>query len=139
MLEVTDELPGAAELIKWFGYWPSFHDAEVLDVKLDRSGCSVVRIHTWKSTGRVDSRGHFICAKHVIVSFILEATIGLELSGFNSQNVISGLDLVQTADGYEISLGPCFGLEGTITAIRIHLKLDPGIPPNGILGDSQAT
>jgi hypothetical protein len=36
MLEIIDEVPGTAEFIKWFGYWPSFHDAEVLDLKLCR-------------------------------------------------------------------------------------------------------
>jgi hypothetical protein len=43
MLEVTDEIPGTAEFIKWFGYWPSFHDTEVLDLKLCRSGPSTIR------------------------------------------------------------------------------------------------
>ncbi len=135
MLEVTDEIPGAAELIKWFGYWPSFHDAEVLDMRLDRSGCSVVRIHAWETTDRVDNRGHFICTKHVIVSFVLEEITGLDLNDFSSQNVISGLDLIQTAQGYELSLGPCYGLEGTLTAKRIRLRLDPGIPPNSSFRD----
>jgi hypothetical protein len=50
MLEVIDEIPGTLELVKWFGYWPSFHDAEVLDLELHRTGGSTVRIHTFEMT-----------------------------------------------------------------------------------------
>lgn len=128
MLEVTDEVPGAQELIKWFGYWPSFHDAEILDLKLARTGPSTLRIHTWETTDQVDNRGFFICRKHVVVSFLFEGVTELRLDHFNGQNVISELDLRRTGEGYELSLGPCYGLEGTITADRLYLELEPGIP-----------
>ena len=128
MLEVTDEVPGTPELIKWFGYWPSFHDAEVLDLKLDRTGRSTVRVHTFEMTDQVNSQGSFTCTKHVIVSFILDGITDLHLDGFNGQNVISELHLRQTNEGYELSLEPCYGLEGTITAHRVCVELEPGIP-----------
>ena len=128
MLEVTDEIPGTLELVTWFGYWPSFHDAEVLDLEFHRTGGSTVRIHTFEMTDQVDSQGFFICTKHVIVSFVLEGVTTLHLDDFNGQNVISGLLLKQTADGYELVLEGCHGVEGTITADRIRLGLQPGIP-----------
>jgi hypothetical protein len=128
MLEVTDEVPGTAELIKWFGYWPSFHDAEVLGLNLNRSGRSSVRVHTFEITNQVDSKRFFICTKHVVVSFVFDGITGLQLNGFNGQNVISGLLLRQTGEGYELTLEPCHGLEGTITATRVHVELEPGIP-----------
>ena len=35
-----DEYPagiaGAAELVEWFGRWPSFHDAEIVSLELNR-------------------------------------------------------------------------------------------------------
>jgi len=132
MLEVTDEIPGSKELIQWFGYWPSFHDAEVIDVKLDRNGPSTIRIHTWEITDRLDNQGHYICTKHVIVSFIFGGVADLHLDGFNQQNVISGLDLRQTAEGYEISMEPCYGIEGTLTAETVRLEFQPGVPPGRI-------
>jgi Immunity protein 50 len=136
MLEVTDEVPGAKELIEWFGYWPSFHDAEILDVKLDRSDQSTVRIHTFEITDRVSKQGSYICTKHVIVNFVLNGITNLHLDCFNSQNVISGLDLRQTDEGYELTLEPCYGLEGTITANVVHLELQPGLPPGSIYMNS---
>jgi len=130
MLEVTDEVPGTRELIKWFGYWPSFHDAEVLDLNLVRTGRSTVRVHTFEMTDQVNSQGFFICAKHVIVTFVFDGVTGLQLNDFNAQNVIAGLQLRQTAEGYELALEPCYGMEGTITANHVHLELEPGIPPD---------
>jgi hypothetical protein len=130
MLEVTDEVPGTSELIAWFGHWPSFHDAEVLEVALRRSGNSTIRIHAFEMTDQVNSQGFFIQTKHVIVSFVLEGVTNLHLDCFNKQNVISGLLLKQTAEGYELGLDGCYGIEGTITADRIHLELQHGLPPD---------
>ena len=30
------EISGAAELRDWFGYWPMFHDAEIISLHLNR-------------------------------------------------------------------------------------------------------
>ncbi|MBI1792171.1 MAG: hypothetical protein HYR60_32000 [Acidobacteria bacterium] len=55
--ELTGEVPGTSELIAWFGYWPSFHDAEVLDLELHRTGQSTIRIHAFETTGQVNTQG----------------------------------------------------------------------------------
>lgn len=55
MLQVASEVPGAAELIAWFGYWPSFHDAEVFEL-VQQSDSSRVRLHTWEMTDQVNER-----------------------------------------------------------------------------------
>jgi hypothetical protein len=128
MLEVVDDVPGASELIAWFGCWPSFHDAEVLDCELHRAGDSTIRIHTWETTDEVSGQGFFVCKKHVIVSFVLEQVTNLQLSHFNAQNVISGLMLKQTDDGYVLTLEGCYGIEGMIAADRVRVKLQAGIP-----------
>ena len=79
--------PGAAELIKWFGYWPSFHDAEVTSIELVRSGSSRVSVHAWEITREVDTEDFFVCHKHGVVNFLLEGIRELELADLNEQNV----------------------------------------------------
>jgi len=32
------DVPGAAEIVNWFGYWPTFHDAEIVSIELKRAG-----------------------------------------------------------------------------------------------------
>jgi hypothetical protein len=44
------EISGAAELHDWFGYWPIFHDAEIISLHLNREGSSSLRVHTWEMT-----------------------------------------------------------------------------------------
>jgi hypothetical protein len=44
---------GAESLYKWFGYWPNFHDAEVMSLHLNRGAPSSLVIHTWEMTKEV--------------------------------------------------------------------------------------
>ena len=82
-------MPGAAELFDWFGFWPTFHDGEVLSLHLDRAGPSHLRVHTWERTNELDSRGCYVVRKRAIVTFILEQISELELDGFSQQNVLA--------------------------------------------------
>jgi hypothetical protein len=47
MSEAPD-IPGAALVVGWFGYWPTFHDAEVLSIFLDRTGESRIAIQVFE-------------------------------------------------------------------------------------------
>ncbi len=71
MDEIPD-IPGADDVVKWFGYWPTFQDAEILSIKLNRSGESQVVLHAFERTSEVDSRGDYVLAKHAMVTFVLE-------------------------------------------------------------------
>src|SRR5262249_56531494 len=113
---VVPTIPGADRLVEWFGAWPSFHDAEILEVCLDRRGRSFIRIHTWRMTNEVDAGGHFVRDRHAVVTIWLEGIVGLSLSDFSSQNVIARLDIEVTPVGHRVRLAPCYGLAGEIQA-----------------------
>ena len=121
-------IPGADELVRWFGSWPSFHDAEVLEVRLDRRSKSSVRIHTWRMTSEVDAQGYFVLDHHVVVTFWLEGLTALSLDGFSAQNVIAGLDVEATPSGHLLRLAPCYGLAGEVEAAKISISIEPGKP-----------
>ncbi len=122
MLEAKDEIEGVAALVKWFGQWPSFHDAEILSLELNRDQASRLRIRTFDKTDQIDSQGFYILRKHVIVTFWLEGIADLHLDGFSSQNVIAGLSFRQTDPGYEITLEDCHGLSGRLLAAKAKLE-----------------
>jgi hypothetical protein len=117
---------GAQELYDWFDCWPTFHDGEIVSLHLNRSGSSSMLIHTWEMTSEIDDKGFFVMQKHVVVEFIFENVSGLNLTGFSVQNVIFGLDLEKTNEGFSLHLDPCYGLAGTIEAKRISIRLNPG-------------
>jgi hypothetical protein len=72
--------------------------------------------------------GFGVFTEDVIVGFVLEGLKNLNLDYFNGQNVISGLDLKQTTDGYELTLEGCHGVEGTLTTDRIRIEIETGLP-----------
>lgn len=83
---------GASKLTDVFGRWPSFHDAEVLRLRMDRAaerGPSLqADIHVFEMTSEVDERGYYVLRHHT------EATLEFcdirlaTCKWFNIQNVI---------------------------------------------------
>jgi hypothetical protein len=128
MSEDSKGLLGADALIAWFGRWPSFHDAEILSVELNRTGASRIRIHTWNLTADVDAVSGYKIEKHCVVSFLLEQINALELADFSGQNVIFGLQIQKLETGYRLELSPCYGLAGYLIAKSIEIEFEPGIP-----------
>jgi hypothetical protein len=124
------DAPGASELFAWFGFWPTFHDGEVLSLHLDRAGPSHLRVHTWERTNELDGRCYYVVRKHVIVTFFLEGISELELDGFSHQNVLAELTLTLDADGYILKLWPCYGISGEIRARSVRIELEPDMPSN---------
>ncbi len=122
------EIEGADEVVAWFGSWPSFHDGEIICLYLNRSGESLLKIHTWLMSNEVDEKGHFVLTKHAIVTFHLENITVLQIEGFNAQNVILGLRIERTETGWLVSMVPCFGLAGKLEAERIKVEVSPTKP-----------
>lgn len=122
------EIHGAAELHDWFGYWPSFRDAEVISLHLNRKGTSALRVHTWGMTNQVDAEGFIVLTRHVLVEFLLESVSDCDLDAFNHQNVISRLAIEKADSGFRLVLTECYGLTGSITADNIAIRITPGEP-----------
>jgi hypothetical protein len=135
--ELLTEIPGGAQLVEWFdGRVPSFHDAEVLGLTLDRRGARcTIGIHTFQMTSEVDAKGFFVFDKHAQVSFHLEGVTKLELNDFNEQNVIYGLALSRAADqAIRLELDQCHGLFSFVEARALKIELQPGKPSEGVYG-----
>jgi hypothetical protein len=81
---IYDAVSGGADLVRWFGQVPSFHDAEILGLDLRRDGPSVLRLHGWINTGEVGKDGYFVLDRHAIVTFTMSGIMDLQLDGFSS-------------------------------------------------------
>ena len=108
-------------LVESFGYWPSFHDAEVHRVELDRGDARrdpsvTLVIHVFDSDGTVDERGYYRRQVSVLATLRFEAVDDLELFGLGPQNVIFGLEITERAAGrHSVELTPSYGLCGGFT------------------------
>jgi hypothetical protein len=125
---IESTIPGADALIAWFGRWPSFHDAEILEVSLVRNGRSGLCVHGWSGTSDVDSKGYFVRDHHVVVSFWFENVVDVDLTDFSNQNVIAGLSCEKNEKGFKVTLFPCYGIAGYIDAERLAITFEPGTP-----------
>lgn len=117
-------IPGATEIIDWFGGWP-FHDAEVLALHLEREGTSWIKVYTWNMTHEVGSDGAYVLDKHAVVTFFMREVFDLELDGF-AQNVIDKLAIESCEGGIVITLQPTYGMAGFVKAVEVWAALTPG-------------
>jgi hypothetical protein len=99
-MDITDRILGAQSLIAVFGYWPSFHDAEVTWIKLDRRpfgegyGPTLeAMVHAFEITSEVGVDGCYVLRHHVLVHFRFCGVVELQLAEFNHQNVLFGLGI----------------------------------------------
>ena len=130
-MELPNELEaikGAKDLRDWFGYWPSFHDAEVVRLHLNRKAPSSLVVHTWEMTKELDARGYYLLAKHVVVEFLMNEVVDLSLHGFSHQNVLFGLTIETAENGFRLNMDDSYGISGTIDAKEISIRLTPGKP-----------
>ena len=115
---------GAEKLIELFGRWPSFHDAEVISLVLDRSGDDdgfgpslVATIRAFDITDEVLPSGFPKLTHECAAVFAFREVVQLQLTGFNSQNVMSGLHIIDIRDRqlerqhFEVWFAGVYGLD----------------------------
>lgn len=118
---VSHFVRNASLLEEVFGTWPSFHDAEVLSVQLDRTGEQApileTLIHVFEMTTDLDSSGRYVLKNNTMVRFRF-TRIALEmLRWFNRQNVLWDLAIERmespSPEGQELEIefSSSYGLE----------------------------
>jgi hypothetical protein len=85
-----------------FGHFPSFHDAEVLRIELNREDIRTLptfeaQIHIFEATSEVKD-GQYVLRHHNIVTFRFLEIDELTVKGFNNQNVLSDLTINDISD-----------------------------------------
>jgi hypothetical protein len=99
--EVYKKIIGHEKLIEIFGHWPSFHDAEIITISLNRSGedkgagpAALIKIHVFQmSPEKRNDEKEFVCHCHTVVTFRFANIKNLELWDFNNQNVIFSMNI----------------------------------------------
>jgi hypothetical protein len=126
--QLQERLSGATAVIEWFGRWPTFHDAEILEAAIVRDGVSRVRLFTWLMSNSLDKDGKYVRERPSIVEFELTDLGSVALSGGECgiQNVIGGLWFAEALEGrLRLTMSPMFGLYGFLEARHIAVKVTP--------------
>lgn len=139
MTNIETRIEGSEKLIGIFGYWPSFHDAEVIDLHFWPGDVNpeeeryifpvlTVKFHLWEMTNDVDGRGYLGTRYHTLSTVRFHDVYKFKMEGFNHQNPIFGLDISQQerSEGpspvFEVIFRPVsFGVDASLTCMRIEV------------------
>ena len=132
---VLKSIPGGAEVLDWFHGSPSFHDAEILHLDLNRRGASFrVSVPGPRNDGST--------LNDAVITFVFKEgdMIDVSLEGFSHQNVMGdmwlrlanaspvdssliGVGLGQ--GGIEFEIEPCYGAFGKLRATIEKITITP--------------
>jgi hypothetical protein len=133
-METHQRIANNERLVFVFGRWPSFHDAEVIWLRLDRRATSLGRgptveaiIHAFEMTSEVDAAGFYVLRNHVLVHLRFSRVMESILEGFNCQNVLLGMSIKdirhrQMEDlNFEVAFDSSYGVEASFQCQNIEV------------------
>ena len=138
MTNIDTRIEGSQKLTRIFGYWPTFHDAEVLEFNLWRGNVNpdkaqytfpivTARIHLWEITGKVDANGYYVLQNHLLATIRFHDVEECRMEGFNHQNAILGLDVTEehrsqgTTPVFNVTFRPAFGIDASLKCSRVEV------------------
>ena len=131
---IESKIQNSTLLIDIFERWPSFHDAEVLRITLDRGESQSLgpylqaTIHVFEMTSQIDERGRYVLKNHVAVTLRFSEISELSLEGFHQQNVLQGLYIADVSDRqlerikFEVSFEGIFGVTAKFQCNSISVE-----------------
>ena len=101
----------AAKVTSVYGAWPTFHDAELMELELKRDGCLLlVRLWTFQvDRQQVDAHGYFKKIDQCVITFRFANIENLSIEGFNHQNVLADIVFEPVEDGIRVNMEGTFG------------------------------
>lgn len=128
-MKPEDLISGAENVIETIGFWPSFHDAEVISFLVSRALpdqgsatiaklCVHYREHDAVGVGTADFE--YVCQKSLLVELIFSDIHDLSLTDFNHQNVLESIDLKRLQDlSILVEIVSIWGIGGSIRCNQV--------------------
>ena len=138
MDKIETYIAGSEKLINIFGYWPDFHDAEILEINFWRGDVDPdqgrydfpvfsIIVHLWEMTHETDPKG-FLKRRHNVAAKIRFFDVDhFQMEGFNHQNAILGLsiDRLERSEGpspyLAVRMEPAHGMGASFECLRIEV------------------
>ena len=124
--ELARRIPGAPELIAWFGNFPSFHDGTVLEFALDLSRSGRLAIKAHRMNREVDDKGFFVLDKHCVVTFLLEDISRAEMEFDDAGiDIVFRFKIAEQGEGFAIDLETVNGCNAKLVLNTLSLGFEP--------------
>ena len=138
MSAIESYIEGSKKLTDIFGYWPSFHDGEVIELHLWRGDIEpekkryvfpalTVTLHHWELTREVNPQGYFVLRHHTLTTMRFHDVFEFKMNAFNDQNAISGLQITRhernegPSPFFVVEFQPAFGMDASFQCLRIEV------------------
>ena len=120
------DVDGADAVVDWFGRWPTFGDAEILSLHINRSATSSLRVWAFIPSAEVDSNGFYIRERPRVVRFEFTGIQAIDIRGEDAdvQNVVASLDIERVPDGYKLGFDSHYGIAGELVVRQLRVVLE---------------
>ena len=115
------KIKGSEIVEKLFGYWPTFHDAEIHSFLFERdkqakNSNAILKLNYWQTKQEYSDEIHYeyVMNKNSIITFKFSGLIESNLSGFNHQNVIDELKFTEQDNNILVEYESIFGSGGSL-------------------------
>ncbi|MBD2716762.1 hypothetical protein KBK19_17085 [Microvirga sp. STR05] len=120
-------------VVQHFGYWPGFHDAEVVKVTFEANPGYYPKvtflIAAFETTKATDERGYFLQARHCEIELRFTGIKEIDFDGFGHQNVIFSLKFDEQDADLTCTLDSAVGLNAFLVAQAAEVvSLIPTLP-----------
>ena len=134
MHSVEQKIQNSQLLTGIFGYWPSFHDAEVISFEMFRGSENAneplfkVKVHVFEMTNQVDDRGFFVLKNHSLVTFLFRGVDESHIKWFNQQNVLQELAIIDISSRqlenlrFDVHFASAFGIDAEFKCKSVEIQ-----------------
>ncbi|WP_327440301.1 Imm50 family immunity protein [Pseudomonas donghuensis] len=122
----------AEKVIEKLGYWPGFHDAEVISFSAARSmpdqtgeTCARLCVHVrqYKEVGAGTEDYEMVCCKSLLIELLFVDLQHLSLEDFNYQNVINSIEFRRLESQLiEVEFESIYGVGGVIRCVHVEVS-----------------
>lgn len=137
----VDHIVNTEKVVEALGYWPTFHDAEVISFSAERalpvgngSTCARLAVHVrqYSAVGEGTAQYELVLQKSLLVRFVFNGACDLELSDFNSQNVIDSITVSRfekdEAASLRVDIESIWGFGGSLRCSSVVVEAVEVLP-----------
>jgi len=134
-MESVEHIIGTESVIAALGYWPSFHDAEVIAFSAERAlpfkrdetiAHLAVHVRQYESVGEGTAQYEQILRKSILVRLAFKGACDFDLSDFNHQNVINAITVsasgVSESAGLLVNIESIWGFGGSLRCQSVEVE-----------------
>jgi hypothetical protein len=138
MANIESFIEGRQKLTSIFGRWPSFHDAEILELHFLRGHVQTekgiynfpfltLKVHSWELTAEVDANGFLVLRNHTITTLKFTDVAEFQMEGFNHQNAMLSLSVNRhersepPSPFFMVNIAPAFGMGASFECTGIEV------------------